>query len=291
MKGSTLWIVIIFGLPALPAAQIDYYSEENIIRFADYLFSQTDYERAISEYLRVVSLSDDQFFRDSMYYRIAAGFIYLSKPAQARAYCALISKKPAQPGLKSAVVCLTAYSYYLQGNNDSLLSFLSAAEALRMEPEWQHRLDAIKIALFLKEYQWTEATMEAEKTLEKPFEKSCNDSSIHELLEIGKQGKLLQLKNPAFAGIASAAIPGSGKVYAHRGWDGLYSLLIIGTMLWQAYEGFSKEGYRSARGITFGTLGLTFYAGNIYGSVNAARRYNQSRESAIAQRARCVFTW
>jgi hypothetical protein len=291
VKAIPILIVLLLNLPVLSDAQIDYYSKENILRFADFLFAEGDYERAIGEYLRVASLEADQIPRDSLYYRIAAGFIYLSKPVQTRKYCSFISKKTSTSGLHSAVQCLTAFSYYIQGSHDSLRSFLKDFDFLPTEPQWQCRLAAIKIASLLKDYKWIEAINESEKAFNQPLGNCTTDSSIHDLLKIGQQGKMLRLKNPAIAGVLSAVIPGSGKVYANRAWDGLYSILIVGTMFWQAYEGFSKQGCRSTRGMTFGMLGVVFYAGNIYGSINAARIYNQSQNSAIAKRVHLDFLW
>jgi hypothetical protein len=89
----------------------------------------------------------------------------------------------------------------------------------------------------------------------------------------------------------SAAVPGSGKVYAGRTWDGLSSLLMIGVMAWQSYEGYRKDGPVSLRCMTFGLLGATFYAGNIYGSVNAAYLYNQTRKRALCDRINLWFDW
>jgi hypothetical protein len=89
----------------------------------------------------------------------------------------------------------------------------------------------------------------------------------------------------------SAVIPGSGKAYCGRMWDGLYSFLVVAAMSWQSYEGFSKNGISSGRGISFGLLGLIFYGGNILGSFNAAKLYNISKQSELVAEVNPVISW
>ena len=56
----------------------------------------------------------------------------------------------------------------------------------------------------------------------------------------------------------------------------MIALLVNGGLIWAAYESFSNELYALGSVITFVELG--FYAGNIYGSVASAHKFNRKNE-------------
>jgi hypothetical protein len=123
------------------------------------------------------------------------------------------------------------------------------------------------------------------------FEGEREDTLLTSLHALGLEGTKLHPKSAGLAGAMSAIVPGSGKVYAGRAWDGLYSFLIIGILASQSYEGYRKDGPVSVRCMTFGLLGSVFYAGNIYGSFMAANLYNRSLERALCGRINLRFDW
>jgi hypothetical protein len=73
----------------------------------------------------------------------------------------------------------------------------------------------------------------------------------------------------------STLIPGTGKIYTGRTADGVYSLVIIGLLAWQAYDGFEEDGVESVSGWVFGVPGALLYLANIYGSVKAVEVHNR----------------
>ncbi|MBK8845758.1 MAG: hypothetical protein IPO27_03995 [Bacteroidetes bacterium] len=82
-------------------------------------------------------------------------------------------------------------------------------------------------------------------------------------------------KSPAVAGILSSIVPGTGKIYAGKWKDGIFSLVFCGVFAFQAYRAFHISGIESPRGWIFASLGTGFYLGNIYGSYHAAKQKNQ----------------
>ncbi|WP_421877746.1 hypothetical protein [Marinoscillum sp.] len=92
-------------------------------------------------------------------------------------------------------------------------------------------------------------------------------------------------KSPFVAGLLSAIIPGSGKLYNGQIGPGVMGLVSTGIFGLQAYEGYRKDGLKSARFIIFGGLFTTFYVANIWGSVVSVRvseqRYNHTVDEAI----------
>jgi hypothetical protein len=95
------------------------------------------------------------------------------------------------------------------------------------------------------------------------------------------EGLKLKRKSPFLAGMFSTLVPGLGKVYTSYWKDGLLALLSIGTSSWQAYNGFHRDGTKSAYGWVFGSLATVFYLSTIYGSQKSAKVYNRNQEDKI----------
>ena len=110
------------------------------------------------------------------------------------------------------------------------------------------------------------------------YQQGVKDSVTIKLFNLAMKGKKLSHKNKFLAGMMSALLPGAGKMYAHRTADGLFSLFSIALYTWQAWDGFNKNGTRSVKGWIYGSVGAVFYVGNIYGSVMAAKIYNEKIE-------------
>lgn len=97
-------------------------------------------------------------------------------------------------------------------------------------------------------------------------------------------------KSPLLAGSMSAVLPGSGRIYTGDWKNGLVSLLFVGFNAYQSYRGFSRNGIESPGGWIFGALAVGFYAGNIYGSVWSARRYNQAKHQKYTREVEYLFS-
>lgn len=83
----------------------------------------------------------------------------------------------------------------------------------------------------------------------------------------------LPIKSPYLAGILSSIIPGSGKFYTKQYSDGITSFFLITLTGFLSIHNFSKGNNSS--GILFSIPTLFFYAGNVYGSITSAKRYNE----------------
>ncbi len=78
-------------------------------------------------------------------------------------------------------------------------------------------------------------------------------------------------KNPFLGGLFSL-FPGGGHFYCGRVGDGLYSMLVIATGSLVSYYYYQQEE-KTKFYFAFG-ISLVFYAGNIYGGINAVHNYN-----------------
>jgi TM2 domain-containing membrane protein YozV len=108
----------------------------------------------------------------------------------------------------------------------------------------------------------------AKETFQNPFEGNQQDviSTFYDLK------KDPPYKSTFIAGILSAIIPGSGKMYVGEWGDGITAFLITGLFAFLAYDNF--KAHHNTRAWIFTGLGGFFYGGNIYGSVAAAQIFN-----------------
>ncbi len=88
-------------------------------------------------------------------------------------------------------------------------------------------------------------------------------------------------KSPLLAGIFSAVVPGTGRIYAGKTGLGLGTLITSVIFGLQTWEGYRKDGVESARFIIFGSLFSIFYVGNIWGSVYTIKIANEEFNEAV----------
>ncbi len=97
-----------------------------------------------------------------------------------------------------------------------------------------------------------------------------SDYSLEEseriLSEIGSARFSSRHKRAGVAALASAIVPGAGKIYAGRLGEGVAAFLTVGSLGAVTAENWSKHGMKDWRTIVSGALCATFYLGNIYGS-------------------------
>jgi TM2 domain-containing membrane protein YozV len=101
------------------------------------------------------------------------------------------------------------------------------------------------------------------------------------IVMLTEKAEKTKFKSPFIAASFSAIIPGTGKFYTKNWTDGIISMLFVAGNAWQAYRGFSEHGIKSGYGWTFAGLSASFYIGNIFGTVKAAKRYNKNKKNEI----------
>jgi len=90
--------------------------------------------------------------------------------------------------------------------------------------------------------------------------------------------KAIPTKNPTLAGTLSI-IPGGGQLYCNRYRDALTAFLVNAGLILAAWESFDNDLPALGGVITFVEFG--FYAGNIYGAVSSAHKFNRDRVDAF----------
>jgi TM2 domain-containing membrane protein YozV len=235
--------------------QIDFNSPQNIKLFADYLFCDQDYLRAIDEYEKYLLVFAD----DSIQFKIAVGYSAMND--QSNAYKKLSSIKKTSSFYEQSKIEILK-SFYLQSIDSNFYSFADVLINSRSPfSNDAYRLKNTSMLLIKDEL------LDKEKFLI-PFENE----------EKNKLSNFYDLKNnppyksEAWAGILSAIIPGVGKIYTQEYADGITAFILTGLFAYLAYTNFEHD--HPTRAWIFTAIGAGFYAGNIYGSVASAQIFN-----------------
>ena len=103
------------------------------------------------------------------------------------------------------------------------------------------------------------------------------------LIDYYQELKDFKPKSMVLAGLMSAVIPGSGKIYTGKVGEGIAALLTIGVLGTITAENYIKAGLGNYKTIFFGSIFSVFYLGNIYGSMVSVKVYRQEFNETIDQ--------
>ena len=235
--------------------QIDFNSPQNIKLFADYLFCDKDYLRAINEYEKYLSVVDD----DSVHFKVAIGYSAIND--QSNTYKKFSSIKISSSFYELSRIEILK-SLYLQNIDSSY--FLYADLIINSQSPFSNNAFRLKNTSLLL----IKNDLPEKKIFLLPFEneEKNNLSNLYDL----KNNP--QYKSELWAGVLSAIIPGAGKIYTQEYGDGITAFILTGLFAYLAYTNFEHD--HPTRAWIFTAIGAGFYAGNIYGSVASAQIFN-----------------
>lgn len=247
------------------------------LAFADHLYQQGDYYRAVTEYERVLFLHPGTREAATARFQIAQCYFQSEKYGQAiERYRSLIIDMAADPLAEQAQLML-AEAYYRRG--DYMLAIEAAETFLAAYPASPRR-DAAQIRLgwsHLRQGSWTRAAGE--------FKKLPPDSPLArqgaDLAGEAERFPELPRKSPLVAGTL-AILPGAGHLYVGRPGEAAGALVLNGLFIWGAVR-TNEHGNHVAAGIlAFFELG--WYIGNIQTAITAAEAYNRRSEKTYFDR-------
>ncbi len=236
-------------------------SPSNILRFADYLFCEKDYLRAIDEYKSYLSKIDN----DTVKFKIGLAYSGMADYRKSNEiyFDTKWGNKLAQPAKDE-----TYKNYFLEKKFKELDSVKNSCDlGVDNDPVTASCRLYYFSKLYGNELENNEWLLDKEKYL------SVFSGEAKEIInQFYYEGTSLPYRSPTFAAVLSAIIPGAGKIYSSQYTDGFTSLLVTGLLSFLSYDNFRAN--HNFRGWLFGGLAAYFYAGNIYGSAAAAQIYN-----------------
>ena len=241
----------------------DIYDAAHTRTFADYLFDKGEYAEAALEYERLVFLSPaDPRAR----VRLLQAYRHAGRPAEGirsfhRIYASIDSASPqARRELFRLYVMADRYE-----------------EARQLLPHLSGPTEGLEAGLFILSGQADSVG---------PILSQCNETLCEKLGYHVDIWQRTRRRSPFVAGALSALLPGAGKLYVKRPLDAAFAFIFVAGNAWQSWLGFKREGVKSVRGWIFGGLAAGFYLGNVWGSVRAAKRYNQQIDERLHRQAR-----
>ena len=283
--GKIIYSAFLFGFGILVtsasgvADDVDYNSPENIFRFAEHLYEERDYLRAAGEYQRYLFYSPQN--SDSTQYKIGLCYRRAGDREKAINYFRKLTIEHPESRFRFAASYQIAYSYFLSGQYEKSTQYLDQVLNNTKDPDERGKFQVLAAFGYLHQRQWNKV----ERVLgSHTFEDENLNRLTSELKSSAQEGMNLPRKSPLLAGLFSAIVPGSGKMYCKQYGDGFYSFLLIGITGVLAWDGFRDNGVKSISGWIFGGMSSIFYTGNVYGSSVAARVYNRQLEIDLLRR-------
>jgi tetratricopeptide (TPR) repeat protein len=239
-----------------------------IFEFAERLFEEEDYFRAITEYKRFIFLTPESELTETCYFRICESYFGAGRwqdaidsldkflalyPKSRLSHDALLLKGRAEKYLKRYHEALSSFERVISLNSGPLRDKAYFESAL----------------VYVELENWVMAR--------ESFSHIPEGSVLYPKAWIFSSGLEdvdgIPHKSPAVAGTLAAILPGSGHLYTERPRDALVAFLLNAAFIWAAVELFQDDNYVAGGVVTFFELG--WYTGNIYSAVGSAHKYNR----------------
>jgi len=230
-------------------------SDTEVWDFAEFLYRQGEYYRAVSEYQRLIYFFPGSRQADAARIRIGQAYLLGGEPAQAlRHFDALLQRADSR------------------GRDDVL--YWRGMAWLDREADRPYSLRLENIGSGLRDFHsLSPESPEGRKVI--PFLAALEDP--HDVPS----------KSPALAGTFSAVIPGAGSMYVGRYAEGSLAFVVNALLISSTASAFQHD--QPALGSVLGVFALAFYGGSIYAAVNGAHKYNDRAQSEYLDQQRTRF--
>ncbi len=240
--------------------------DSRLFHFAETLQSEGDYDRAITEYRRLLFYFPNSRFQKQALKSLFHCYYKAKQYLIAIHWGQDILSKDVGLTDESELKFFIGASYFKLDNFPLARNYFAEA-ATRDNGVIKEKSILSQGLSYAKEASWEDA--------EKSFAGISLDSKFSDnarkCRKLCQEGKKLGLRNPTTAGVL-AIIPGLGYLYDGYKQSALSSFIVNGLFIWSTFEAFRKDN--QGVGIMLGILSFGWYAGNIYGSVISAQRRN-----------------
>jgi tetratricopeptide (TPR) repeat protein len=251
---------------------------EQVLGFANYLFSQQEYFRAIGEYERFLFLYPDYFQAPNAALRIVQCYYRGKRWQQAVEAADSFLRGYPKSSRQWEARFLKARSFSEMGRGekarDEYRAIIADHPGRSLEAETWYLIGLS----YAKDGRW----LEADEALRRVGSGDSRYMAAKEVQQIVAEESQAKGKDPALAGFLAAILPGTGHFYCERPRDGTLALVFTGAFAFATYEAFNQD--HEGVGIALAVVTAAFYGGNIYSAVNVAHKYNDREERRQQQR-------
>lgn len=249
---------------------------EKQLGFAESLYSEGDYYRAITEYKRFNFIYPVDLLVEKSDFRIGECYFKAKRWSEAiDVFKPFILKYPRGSFRDNAIFMRGQAEKQLKRYPDALSTFdeliKSQSSAFSDKAKYERAM------ILVEQEEWLKAR-EAFATLSE--DNPLYSSAIRFSQGLERMDQIPQ-KSPAVAGTLAAILPGAGHLYTERPRDALVSFLLNGSFIWAAIELFRNNNYVAGGIVTFFEIG--WYSGNIYSAVSSAHKFNRRVQDEFIQ--------
>ena len=256
----------------------------SVFGFAESLYEEGDYFRAIGEYKRYIYLAPTDNLAEKATFRIAESYYQAKRWPEAIAACnQFLAKYPASSRYLEMLYLRGRIEKIDRKYDEALQTFglIVSADA----PDYRDKAVYQRALVMLERRDWRGA----EETLQRvPRDSPLYPAASAFAAEIEKKELVLAPKSPVTAGLLATVLPGAGHLYAERPRDALVAFLLNGAFIWGALELFQHDNYAAGGILAFFELG--WYTGNIYSAVSSVHKYNRDQENDFLQKLKGKFS-
>jgi TolA-binding protein len=244
--------------------------------FAEHYFSDKDYLTAVLEYKRFIYFFPEDHRVETAMYRIGMSY-YLGEHFKEAidSFNAVIDRYvDTDLSVKSYFMISDAYvkQYAFGPAVINLNNLITMTHDEEVRDEAYYKIGWI----YIETASWEEAR----RYFSKISATNKNKYRLERLTDELNKEKSIPGKNPSLSGFLSI-IPGAGYFYCERYQDALIAFLLNGGLILAAVESFDDNNTALGGVIAFVEFG--FYAGNIYGAVTSAHKYNRKQTARFIE--------
>lgn len=268
-------IYTLFLISIIPNNCVTYAGESPGQEFADFLFNNGQYYRAITEYYRLIYVTTDSVEKINMYRNIGLCYFH---GADYEGYIAFLKENEMHFRVNSLIrIEMNLYlckCYYQLKNYQLAISTLKWNDVNRGNPFYDET-QVLSGLCYARIFDWQTAIKKMQLTGQEYPGKTGIENFSQALENFPK----LPQRNRLLAGTLSSIVPGAGYMYCNRKGTGITSFIVNGLLIWTTRDALVQKQYGLAAAACF--FGLGWYIGNIRGSVDAADVYNSNKRQAF----------
>lgn len=246
-------------------------TEEIQLKMADVFMEEGEYYRAITEYRKFLILFPDSEKADYALFKTGMAYYRGEEYEPSVQYFSVLGEKYKTSRYLPEASYYEGLSYWkIKDREKARTAFDTLSEVFPRSEFAPLALVAGSLVTFEEEN--VTASMKRLEWLTDRYPEYPGSKNAKEAMTLIDQYPRLPEKSETLAAAMSAVLPGSGYIYADHVGDGITAFIINTLLIAGTITAIHRENYAVA-GIV-GGVGLPFYLGNIYGSANAAKKWN-----------------
>jgi TolA-binding protein len=246
-------------------------TEEIQLKMADVFMEEGEYYRAITEYKKFLILFPDSEKADYAVFKTGMAYYRGEEYGPSLKHFSVLGEKYKTSRYLPEASFYEGLSYWKIKDREKARTAFDTLSEIFPRSEFAP-LALVAGSLVNFEEQNVTASMKRLEWLTDRYPEYPGSKNAKEAMTLIDQYPRLPEKSETLAALMSAVLPGSGYIYADRVGDGITAFLINALFIAGTIAAINGENYAVAAIV--GGIGLPFYIGNIYGSANAAKKWN-----------------